>query len=653
MPSDSLSLRSQLIPDRQPSAVSPSNSVSSDASYHTAVEDQSERGILARPSDVQPAMRQGHHPPLRILSDATRTGLEKHLMAEFVLPQSAGKNFRASLASPFKAFWNWITRKNSKTSISDGASSLSAAAKTAGRAPRLAAEVAGQIKHNADANSPAESESGLSTIEITKTAGEFIGAGEHLFGLARNVKELKDWKLDKKSLESLQQTQAFLKDLLGTQPEPSREALEGRRQDFGKSLQTQLDEILKAHDQYLAQLPRHEERFAEAPDRSDLTQTLKNRLALVEYQIYLKSSSLKPKDAMWVSERSANSARYGVGIASVGTSIAKAAGSAGAESVLGSITFASGALNTVAGGFAVHRSYKAYKDAAKAAEAQKSAGQKIKKSLEEKEEKSADLKTLLLENKRRVEKQVRSEKSSEKKSQALQATDYFIRGGLWIGGLVALAVAPPLVCFGLTTAALLLGGVGAGLSLCALYSKFQRDAALANKTSALQTLHTALSDSDTLEMARNNLLEVSTENSAPHFQKSARHALKVLDAINSSDKYESLVGPRFPLTVEESRPGHLLAYTKEQLLEIVNYKLAVRHSRAIAAAFLDEVRLQNSSLNCENLNFLRDQMGWSQEDSQLYLDLMAVDRRQAEDFFCHRNKLPIPKSVNFTESILA
>ncbi len=637
MPPDPLSLRSLLAGQRQA------------ALAHAAEIEEAPAagaGILAAPPHDLPAFQPGRNAPLALLSGGARAGLEKHLNADYVLPQSAGKNFRAALKSPFKAFWNWITRKSSKTSISEGASALSSGAKTVGRLPRFAAKVGEEfvqlpedIRDQGVVTNPA-----LHHLHVTDVVGETIGAGEHIFGLARNLKELKDRGSEKKNLEELRRTQAFLRDLLETQPAPTTQTLPARRAEFGESLQMQLDQILEAHQAHLENLPRDSEGFADAFDPTDLNQTLKNRLALVEYQIHLKSSGLKSKDALWVSERSANSARYGFGIANTGTSIALAAGSTAATSVAHGLAHPIGVLNIAAGGFSTHRSVKAGQDAAKAAEAQHAAGLKIAAQLAPADDKSADLKSLLLEHKRRIEKNVHGEKSSERKSQALQATDYFIRGALWIGGIVALATAAPLVFFGLTTAALVLGGVGAGLSLYAAYSKFQRDAAFANKTSGLQFLYATINTAATVQEARANLMEVSADDdSDPAHRKSARHALKILDAINGSDKYESLVGSRIPLSPEEVRPGHRLSYSKDQLLEIATYKLAVRNSRAMAAAFCDEVIQQGTRMDCESLDFLKNQMGWTPADQQLFLDLLAADRRQAEDFFCHRNKLPMPK----------
>lgn len=597
MPPDPLSLRSLLAGQRQA------------ALAHAAEIEEAPAagaGILAAPPHDLPAFQPGRNAPLALLSGGARAGLEKHLNADYVLPQSAGKNFRAALKSPFKAFWNWITRKNTNTSMSEGASALSSGAKTLGRFPRFAAKVGEEFVQLSEdiRDQGMETNPVLHHLHVTDVVGETIGAGEHIFGLARNLKELKDRGSEKKNLEELRQEA----DRLRRKLEPS------------------------------------EEGFVDAVDSVGGFSEMERELTLVEYQIHLKSSGLKSKDALWVSERSANSARYGFGIANTGTSIALAAGSTAATSVAHGLAHPIGVLNIAAGGFSAHRSVKAGQDAAKAAEAQQAAGLKIAAQLAPADEKSADLKSLLLEHKRRVEKNVHGEKSSERKSQALQATDYFIRGALWIGGIVALASAAPLVFFGLTTAALVLGGVGAGLSLHAAYSKFRRDAAFANKTSGLQFLYATINNAATVQEARANLMEVSADDdSDPAHRKSARHALKILDAINGSDKYESLVGPRITLSPEEVRPGHRLSYSKDQLLEIATYKLAVRNSRAMAAAFCDEVMQQGTRMDCESLDFLKNQMGWTPADQQLFLDLLATDRRQAEEFFCHRNKLPMPK----------
>lgn len=632
MPTDPLSLRNLLVAQRQ-----------AFLAYEPEVEGDPVAGvgILAPPPAGLPALLPSRNHPVRLLSEATRASLEGHLTAEYVLPQSAGKNFRAALKAPFQAFWHWITRRSSKTSISEGASALSSGAKTTGRIPRLAAEVGEEIVHLSEEapDQAIETNPVLHHLHLTDTVGEAIGAGEHIFGLARNLKELKDRGSEKKNLEDLRQTAAFLTDLLAT---PTEQEIRSRRDDFGPVLQSRLDGILNAHADSWGNRPVDDEGFADAGDATDVSPVLKRELALVEYQIHLSTSGLKSKDALWVSERSANSARYGFGIAHTGTSIATTAGSTAAGSIGAGLAHPIGVLNIAAGGFAVHRSVKAAQDAAKAASAQADAGAQIADQLAQAGEKSADLQSLLLEHKRRVEKHVYAEKSSEKKSQALQATDYFIRGALWIGGIVALSAAAPLF-FGLTTAAMVLGGVGAGLSLCAAYSKFQRDAAFANKASGLQFLHSALGDAASVQVARENLIDTSANAADPVFRKSARHALKILDAINGSDKYEPLVGIRQALPEEDSRPGHRLSYSKDQLLEIATYKLAVRNSRALAAAFCDDVLNQGSRIDSRSLEFLDTQMGWPLEDRQLLLDLLAADRRQAEDFFCRRNKLPLPK----------
>ena len=640
MAGDSLSLRSVLASQRLPANA---------PAFRPAVPEnlvQPGALLLAPQPNGAPPILAGQNPPRRIFSESTRKALGEHLVSSYVLPQSAGKNFRAALKAPFKAFWNWAFRKNTASpasEVSAGASALSSGAKAAGRVPRLAAKIGEEFTEHADDVAAATS---AHALHLTDTIGEAIGAGEHIFGLGRNLKELKDRSSDRTHLQRLQAEHEIFQDLL-RQGSVNPEALHALLDDFSEPMRAKVEEILTPYKKDLDAQP-NEEGFVDSRDvdfrQVNLAAELRNQLPLLEYQIHLLSSGLKSKDALWVSERSANSVRYGFGLANTGTSIAITAGSTAAHSLAAGLAHPIGVLNIAAGGFSVHRSLKAGQEAQKAATQQAALGGSIRRRVETNDEKSADLQSLLLEQKRRAEKATVREKSAEKKSQALQATDYFVRGALWIGGIVALSLAAPLVFFGLTTAALVLGGVGAGLALGAVYSKFQRDAAVANKISGLQFLQFEITNAENVEEARQNLLDAPQIND-PSFRKSARHALKILDAINSTEKYESLVGPREPLPEDANPPGHSFTYSKDQLLEIATYKLSVRNSRALAAAYCNEIRSQDSRPDAPATDFLRNHLNWSDENVRLFLELLTTDSRSAEDFFCKVNKLPIPRTL--------
>jgi len=888
MPGDPLSLRSVLASQRLPA--------NAPASQPAVPENLVQPGalLLAPPPNGAPPILAGQNPPRRILSESTRNALEEHLVSSYVLPQSAGKNFRAALKAPFKAFWNWAFRKNTASpasEVSTGASALSSGAKTAGRLPRLAGTIGEEIVDHLGNHDRVS----LEALKITDNVGEVIGAGEHAFGLGRNIKELWDRSSDKKKLLLLENKSQILHNLKMIR-EPLRDAVQdwGRPEvnsegvlkasqtkkrileildppggDFAKNLAEEiysnlpyqnpyinlpransdiireeipeqippsswdyldktllnfadqncqdpealertrqlavgyakpqlrrvleiglqqiqsgdapdqkkdklvasltppggpvahqlaediigqlpdvelpsadnvirslkslvasltdavavniefrtelflkdqfkgshsentakrLTEVVMVHlrtqkffssenppnldslfDQddlknkitesnkrtleplqtleesflsdpealkWLDQLAEHKFEKAHDPPPAGTHDELRKELAKLDYQKYTLSSGLRPKDKLWVADRVANSTRYLAGLTNVGASIAKTAEAAGAATVVSDVGLVSGPLNIAAGGFSTHRAIKAGQESKKAKLAQERLGQKIQTRIQNSVEKKADLRTLLLEQKRRAEKSTKVEKSAERTSQALQATDYFLRGFLWIGTIAAVA-APALLLVGIiaTTAALVLGGIGAGIALGAAYAKIKRDAAAANKMAGLQALYqeTNKQPNGLIDSIRSELEAKKGGNSDPHTKKSATHALKILDDIIGSEKYESLVGERTTALGREGSPDRRLAYSQKQLLEILTYKLVVRNSRTLANAYLDTVRNEGSRMDSESMKFLQEEMGWKADDMRLLLELLSTDRNSGVEFFCKVNKFPTPK----------
>ena len=649
------------------------------------------------------------------------------LTSKKVATQSGGENFRASMAAPFKRFGNWFVslfkkdagpNKISNKEFIEGASLLSGEFKAAGRPERLVAFGDGVVNQVMTGDkAPAE------WAEITGKVGEVLGMGEHVFGLIRNIRELKDRSDSKKDLQRLENEAANLKDLTKAGKSATDDVVQG----FNALSETKRDldligkfveeggEKKNADIKTALEKPEARARLLAAMDISEFAlankevneqttfvserigarlgtlgeqrrtqqNTLEKRVdfakSKLESDFLAVQAKLKGKDGAWLLDRIANSVRYGVNIPNTLISVAGLAQTVGSTTTT-VLSNAVGGLNLIAGGISTHRAVVAGRDEKAAEKGEqkmeanigKRMGARVVDEAEGSRTMTIEAKDILLEQKRRSEKNIKTEKSTEKKAQAFQAADYFARAAVWIAGItVAAVVGVGIATTVLTGAGLVLGLVGAGIAVKLIYNKFQRQAEQANKIAGLQELSTALSAQDAkLETAREGLVGKSRNPELTRDdRKRATMALKLLDSITTSTKYDKMVGrvDKAPLT-------------EDQVLDIASYKLAIRNNKPVAEtfvkAFRDEIHVTYDIANrpphptdwkagdersqpqiqfeddLDKLNgplkearFLKTELGWSNKDIAMLYHQAKWDPAKAADIFLDKNKLDKYKTI--------
>jgi hypothetical protein len=390
----------------------------------------------------------------------------------------------------------------------EGYNALKDEAKSIGKGIRLVADIGAKVElHRVDV----QSKDSTGAFKELGEIGEYVGAGEYIFGSVRIISEsiytIKDQLKAAKTIEEFNQLKGELRDLvkqlddLANKVERQKVQLENAEKwskgELGKPLKFMLPSLKRGLEESITSY-------------NDLAKELGRVSQEYDRQVTVAANAIKTKDSFkeWMAENGLTLGRYVLNLLKIGFT---AAGEAmkPVATVLGHVT---GIYSLVAAGISFYRAYKAG-DAIDVAEGklqkaiqtiekrEREIFEKLKKDLgkepSDREITEARHKDIALQYANAVKKAQEatiSEKKAEVVSQMMQGGAYLIQGVLTLAVLIAGTAATALSGGALTPVMFALAGLGASVGVGMYISKLCNTAARQNKVADLADAYRRLEE---------------------------------------------------------------------------------------------------------------------------------------------------------------